>query len=119
MTILARNRVHTLAAAIVFACLASPRVFNLIPGGAGSVRAEQLPTAIADGEFWRIVNEFSEPAGRFQLQYMSNEDSYQFVMPALTEAAPRAGVYLGVGPEQNFTYIAAIRPRLAFIIDIR
>ena len=40
-------------------------------------------------------------------------------MPALTEAVPRAGVYLGVGPEQNFTYIAAIQPRLAFIIDIR
>jgi hypothetical protein len=30
-----------------------------------------------------------------------------------------AGVYLGVGPEQNFTYIAAIRPRIAFITDIR
>jgi hypothetical protein len=29
------------------------------------------------------------------------------------------GVYLGVGPEQNFTYIAAIRPRLAIITDIR
>jgi hypothetical protein len=29
------------------------------------------------------------------------------------------GVYLGVGPEQNFTYIAAIRPKIAFIIDIR
>ena len=30
-----------------------------------------------------------------------------------------SGVYLGVGPEQNFTYIAAIRPRIAFITDIR
>jgi hypothetical protein len=29
------------------------------------------------------------------------------------------GVYLGVGPEQNFNYIAAIRPPMAFIIDIR
>jgi hypothetical protein len=29
------------------------------------------------------------------------------------------GVYLGVGPEQNFTYIAAVRPKIAFIIDIR
>ncbi len=27
--------------------------------------------------------------------------------------------YLGVGPEQNFTYIALTRPRLAFIVDIR
>jgi len=29
------------------------------------------------------------------------------------------GVYVGVGPEQNFSYIAALRPRIAFIIDIR
>jgi hypothetical protein len=31
----------------------------------------------------------------------------------------RQGVYLGVGPEQNFTYIAALRPSMAFIVDIR
>jgi hypothetical protein len=29
------------------------------------------------------------------------------------------GVYLGVAPEQNFTYISALRPKMAFIIDIR
>jgi hypothetical protein len=29
------------------------------------------------------------------------------------------GVYLGVGPDQNFTYLVALRPRLAFITDIR
>jgi hypothetical protein len=28
-------------------------------------------------------------------------------------------VYLGVAPEQNFTYIAALEPRIAFILDIR
>jgi hypothetical protein len=28
-------------------------------------------------------------------------------------------VYLGVGPEQNFTYISALAPRMAFIVDIR
>jgi hypothetical protein len=28
-------------------------------------------------------------------------------------------VYLGVGPEQNFTYIAAVKPAIAFIVDIR
>src|SRR6185295_2678395 len=29
------------------------------------------------------------------------------------------GTYLGVGPEQNFTYIAALQPKIAFLIDIR
>src|SRR5262249_45166848 len=27
--------------------------------------------------------------------------------------------YVGVGPDQNFTYIAALKPRIAFIVDIR
>ena len=29
------------------------------------------------------------------------------------------GVYIGVGPDQNFSYIARIKPTLAYIIDIR
>jgi hypothetical protein len=50
---------------------------------------------------------------------MSNEDSAQVVIPALKETTRSGGVYIGVGPEQNFTYIAAIQPTLAFIVDIR
>src|SRR5215510_8315581 len=50
---------------------------------------------------------------------MSNEDSALFVIPSLKETTKRGGVYVGVGSEQNFTYIAAIQPRLAFIVDIR
>jgi hypothetical protein len=37
----------------------------------------------------------------------------------LREGNVAGDVYMGVGPEQNFTYIAAIRPRMAFIVDIR
>src|SRR4029453_11526115 len=44
---------------------------------------------------------------------------FQTVIPDLLARAKQAGVYLGVGPEQNFTYIAALRPRMAFIVDIR
>ena len=43
----------------------------------------------------------------------------QRVIPALTRIVKPGRVYLGVGPEQNFTYIAAIQPAMAFIIDIR
>ena len=32
---------------------------------------------------------------------------------------PRGRAYIGVGPEQNFTYIAAVQPSIAFIVDIR
>jgi hypothetical protein len=79
----------------------------------------QVSTSITDPEFWRLVTDFSEAGGVFPQQFMSNEDSAQFVIPKLQETTPRDGVYIGVGLEQNFTYIAAIRPRLAFVVDIR
>jgi hypothetical protein len=82
-------------------------------------RAERLPGSISDQEFWRMVSDFSETGGVFQQEFMSNEDSSQFVIPALKQTTRRGGVYIGVGPEQNFTYIAAIEPKLAFILDIR
>jgi hypothetical protein len=41
------------------------------------------------------------------------------VAAALAREVKPSGVYLGVGPEQNFTYIVAMRPRIAFITDIR
>lgn len=109
-----------LATSLVFAGLASALgVLSVFAWAVPSARAGQLPTAVSDREFWRIVTEFSEPGGGFQPQYMSNEDSLQFVVPTLKEGVRRDGVYVGVGPEQNFTYIAAIQPKLAFIVDIR
>jgi hypothetical protein len=35
------------------------------------------------------------------------------------QALKRGGVYLGVAPDQNFTYMAAVEPKMAFIMDIR
>jgi hypothetical protein len=84
-----------------------------------SANAAELPASLSDQEFWRIVTDFSEAGGTFQREFMSNEDSVQFVIPALKQTTRRNGVYLGVGPEQNFTYIAAIRPRIVFVVDIR
>lgn len=81
--------------------------------------AEDLPHSISDAEFWRLVTDFSEAGGVFPQQYMSNEDSAQFVIPALKQTARQGGVYIGVGLEQNFTYIAALQPKIAFVIDIR
>src|SRR6185436_6398232 len=81
--------------------------------------SQGLPGTVTDAEFWRLVTEFSESGGTFPQQYMSNEDSAQFVIPALKNMPPQGGVYIGVGLEQNFTYIAAIQPKLAFVIDIR
>ena len=50
---------------------------------------------------------------------VSNEDSYPRIAGQIAEDAPRNGVYLGVGPDQNFTMIAHSRPRWALIVDYR
>ena len=82
--------------------------------------AESLPARLSDEAFWHLVTDFSEPNGFFRSDnFLSNEAEYQWVIPTLTSTLGTGGVYLGVGPEQNFTYIVALRPKLAFIVDIR
>src|SRR4029078_5382113 len=74
----------------------------------------------SDTEFWRIFSTMSETGGSFPSEnFVSNEMSYQHPIPALHNTGRPDGVYLGVGPEQNFTYIANLKPRLAIIFDIR
>jgi hypothetical protein len=68
----------------------------------------------------QLSAELSEPEGYFDTDNLiSNESSYLQVVDRLADAAPTGEVYLGVGPEQNFSYIARLRPRYAFILDIR
>jgi hypothetical protein len=82
--------------------------------------AADLPSRLTDQEFWRLTEEISEPGGFFQSDnLMSNEPWFPTIVPPLVAQTKPGGVYLGVGPEQNFTYIAAIRPRIAIITDIR
>jgi len=82
--------------------------------------AESLPVQIPDQTFWKMVTDMSEPDGYFQFEnFLSNELAYQYVIPRLLQTTKPGGVYVGVAPEQNFTYIAALRPKIAFIIDIR
>lgn len=79
-----------------------------------------LPDLISDSTWWRMITTMSEPGGYFRSEnFVSNEMGVQRVIARLQESALPGGVYLGVGPEQNFTYIAALEPRVAFIVDIR
>jgi hypothetical protein len=84
------------------------------------VAAETLPSRLSDRAFWQLVTELSETGGYFRSDnFLSNENAFQSVIPELKSTLPTGGVYLGVGPEQNFTYIVALRPKIAFVIDIR
>jgi hypothetical protein len=97
----------------VLALAGLPQDVVRAPGGT-------LPSRLTDSEFWRLSSSFSEPGGTFHSDnFVSNEGLYQTVIPELLRRAPQGGFYIGVGPEQNFTYIVALRPRMAFIVDIR
>jgi len=74
----------------------------------------------ADTSFGALVARLSEAGGYFDSDnIISNESSYLQVASQLAKVGTRGGVYLGVGPDQNFSYIALIRPSIAFMIDIR
>jgi hypothetical protein len=82
--------------------------------------ADTLPGRYTDAEFWRMVTDFSEQGGALPYEnFVSNEVSYQDILPELVRIAKPGRAYIGVAPEQNFTYIAALRPKVAFILDIR
>ncbi len=70
--------------------------------------------------FARLVIDLSDPeTGPHADNLISNEDSFPRVGPDLARVAPPGSVYLGVGPDQNLTYIANTRPQFAFILDHR
>jgi hypothetical protein len=81
---------------------------------------DTLPSRLTDEAFWTLITSFSERPGSFPSDnLLSNERSLQDVVVELVQRTTPDGVYLGVGPEQNFTYIAALKPKMAFIVDIR
>ena len=109
------RRVVLVAALILVACLGESPLGTIIRAAPAA-----LPERLADREFWQMTSDFSEPNGDFQVDnLLSNEISFQNVIPDLTWIAKPRRAYMGVGPEQNFTYIAALKPRIAFIVDIR
>src|SRR5712691_1143950 len=94
--------------------------FVIVRPAPPALAAEALPSKISDADFWKLIGDLSEPDGSFPFDnFVSNETPFQSVIPMLQTKVRPGGAYLGVGPEQNFTYIAALQPKIAFIIDIR
>jgi len=110
-----RRRLQLLGFAFVLAfVLASPA--GLRVGAA----ADTLPSRLSDAELWRLSQQMSESDGYFRSDnLLSNELRYPEVIPDLIDRVKPGSVYLGVGPEQNFNYIVAIKPKMVFITDVR
>jgi hypothetical protein len=99
----------------VAAALAVVAALRALPGVDGPIARSQSGTTFAAS----IAN-LSEPAGYFDTDNLiSNERSYLQVIPDLRRLSVRGGAYIGVGPDQNFSYISEVRPAIAFIIDVR
>ena len=114
------RRALRLGVALVVLAAAAPACAQAPAADVAPRGAVALPARLTDAEFWRLVNDLSEPGGYFRSDnFTSNETSFQRVIPQLVETVPKGSVYVGVGPEQNFTYITALRPPMAFVVDIR
>jgi hypothetical protein len=101
------NRSHLVARTAIVAVL-----LGLLTAAApGQVSTE------ASAGLGPLVESMSEAGGYFDTDNLvSNEASYSLVVDKLK---PARGAYIGVGPEQNFNYIARTRPTWAFIVDVR
>ncbi|MEP7384200.1 MAG: hypothetical protein ABI910_21165 [Gemmatimonadota bacterium] len=78
------------------------------------------PTRIADSVFAATVARLSEAPGFFDTDNLiSNESSFLHVVPRLQALGVRGGAYVGVGPDQSYSYLAAIRPTIAYLVDVR
>lgn len=102
-------------------CLLAACVEGGASPGAPVARAPQeLPPALPDSQWVRLVTGLSEPGGTFDTDNLiSNETGYLHVLGALRRLGVEGGAYVGVGPDQNFSYMAQVRPELAFLVDIR
>lgn len=103
---------------------AVPLVIGLLAVGCDSAppRAEPLGAQeeLSDARFAALVERISEAGGYFDTDNLiSNETGYLNVMDALVRLGLEGGAYVGVGPDQNYSYVAALRPDIVFITDVR
>lgn len=108
----------TLRRTAALACIAL--LLLLLPASGIDARRPTLPDRLDDATFWRLHVDLSEAGGTFRSENLiSNERTFPLVLPDVARRASPASAYVGVGPEQNFSYLAALKPRIAFIVDIR
>jgi hypothetical protein len=99
---------------------AAPLAADPVALAPAAMQPMQAVAPLSRTEFGALSARLSEPAGYFQSDnVVSNETSYLHILDAVRRLGISGGVYIGVGPDQNYSYIAAVRPALAFMFDIR
>jgi hypothetical protein len=79
-----------------------------------------LERALTTQQFAQLIEKLSEDNGYFDTDNLiSNEASYLHVLGKMRQMKVSGGAYIGVGPDQSFSYVAQIRPDIVFIVDIR
>src|SRR4051812_1780490 len=92
----------------------------ILVGSGTAVLAQSIPDKLTDDQFWKLSTDSSEADGTFRSDnLLSNELYFQYVIPDLVKTAKSDRIYMGVGPEQNFTYITSLKPKMVFIVDVR
>jgi hypothetical protein len=121
-----RNRQAVFRASRLVLLVASVAILLVVAGmRVATVSRIQEPAnrqleRLTPAEFSNLIRDVSEEGGYFfSDNLISNETPYLTVVDKLRQLGATGGAYIGVGPEQNFTYIAKVRPRIAFILDIR
>jgi hypothetical protein len=116
------RKAFVIVGALILVCIGAASLNFRPPSIASDERVfpDTLPGEISDAEFWGMIENFSEPDGYFRSDnLLSNESGLQDVIPRLKDRVKPGGVYIGVGPEQNFTYLLAFQPKISFVVDIR
>ena len=89
-------------------------------GDARDANATTTASLMPDDAVGPLLARLSETPGDFPSEnYVTNETSLLHVAPALRDPKLRGRGYVGVGPEQSYTYLAMLEPRVAYIVDIR
>lgn len=108
-----RRVVLLLGASFLLAPTAVHTQNTAAPSATRSATRDSIP-------FAETVARLSGSGGYFDTDNLiSNETGYLHVIPSLLRSGLRGGAYLGVGPDQNYSYIAALRPEIAIIVDLR
>lgn len=109
------------SASSTLAAPASPAVAGTaVVAPAADTATGAVASFVTDTSFAQLVARLSGRGGYFSSDNLiSNEASYLHVTGKLERMGVKGGAYIGVGPDQNFSYIARIRPNIAFMLDIR